>query len=135
MRDENDNKKPTFKECISVIKRLYRLEMNKPLPKHYEFKTTSGNRDTWCRSRTWKIVPASTFFSARILGRSRFSGFSISLTVDQIVVSVGPYIFHSELHLVSRLCARSADKASPPHNTFRFNGISHPEIAKLIRVR
>lgn len=61
MKDENDNKKPTFKECISVIKRLYRLEMNKPLPKHYEFKTTSGNRHTWCRSRTWKINSQTTW--------------------------------------------------------------------------
>ena len=61
IKDENDNKKPTFKECISVIKRLYRLEMNKPLPKHYEFKTTSGNRHTWCRSRTWKINSQTTW--------------------------------------------------------------------------
>jgi hypothetical protein len=61
MRDENDNKKPTFKECISAIKRLYRLEMNKSLPKHYEFKTTSGNRHTWCRSRTWKINSQTTW--------------------------------------------------------------------------
>ena len=61
MKDENDNKKPTFKECVSVIKRLYRLEMNKPLPKHYEFKTTSGNRHTWCRSRTWKINSQTTW--------------------------------------------------------------------------
>ena len=56
MRDENDNKKPTFKECISAIKRLYRLEMNKSLPKHYEFKTTSGNRHTWCRSRNIILI-------------------------------------------------------------------------------
>ena len=61
MRDENDNKKPTFKECISAIKRLYRLEMNKSLPKHYEFQETSGNRHTWCRSRTWKINSQTTW--------------------------------------------------------------------------
>ena len=61
MRDENNNTLPTFKECVSAIKRLYRLEMKKSLPKYYTFKETSGNRDTWCRLKTWKINNQTTW--------------------------------------------------------------------------
>jgi len=56
MIDENGNKKPTFKECISVIKRLYRLEMKTTISKQCKFIQTSGNRNTWSRDRwNWKI--------------------------------------------------------------------------------
>jgi|TARA_R100001463_G_scaffold47185_4_gene95983 hypothetical protein len=55
MEEENNNTLPTFKECKSAIKRLYRFEMKKSLPKHYTFKETSGNRHTWCQAYEWRI--------------------------------------------------------------------------------
>jgi hypothetical protein len=55
MEEENNNTLPTFKECKSAIKRFYRFEMKKSLPKHYTFKETSGNRDTWCQACEWRI--------------------------------------------------------------------------------
>lgn len=61
MRDENNNTLPTFKECVSAIKRFYRMEMKKPLPTHYTFKETSGNRHTWCRGSIWKINSQCTW--------------------------------------------------------------------------
>jgi len=62
MRDENNNQRPTFKECVSVIKRFYRMEMKKKLPKWIKFHTTTGARKTWCRDRqNWKIHTHTTW--------------------------------------------------------------------------
>lgn len=55
MKEESDGRLPTFKECVTAIKRFYRLEMGKVLPKRYKFQETSGNRHTWCRNGVWKI--------------------------------------------------------------------------------
>src|SRR5215831_2455146 len=41
-------------------------------------------------------------------------------TADQTVVSVGPYMFHTEDALDISCLARSRDIASPPHRTFKF---------------
>ena len=46
---------------MSAIKRFYRMEMKKPLPTHYTFKETSGNRHTWCRGSIWKINSQCTW--------------------------------------------------------------------------
>ena len=46
--------------------------------------------------------------------------------VDQMVVSVGPYIFHSEPTRGSNCCARSSGSASPPHRTFRSGWPGQP---------
>src|SRR5207253_10425585 len=44
-------------------------------------------------------------------------GESIFVSVDQIVVSVGPYMFHNSPQRGSSSLANSRDKASPPHST------------------
>ena len=46
--------------------------------------------------------------------------------VDQIVVSVGPYMFHSSAQRGSSARARSGGRASPPHKTLRFGEPLHP---------
>ena len=55
MKEESNGRLPTFKECVTAIKRFYRLEMGKVLPNRYKFQETSGNRHTWCRNDIWKI--------------------------------------------------------------------------------
>src|SRR5262249_12609618 len=40
---------------------------------------------------------------------------STAYSVDQIVVSVGPYMFHSVFARCLIAAARSGDRASPPH--------------------
>ena len=68
MKEESNGRLPTFKECVTAIKRFYRLEMGKVLPKRYKFQETSGNRHTWCRRDVWKIN------TNRKSIRSNFSG-------------------------------------------------------------
>ena len=46
--------------------------------------------------------------------------------VDQTVVSVGPYMFHSSAQRGSSARARSGGRASPPHKTLRFAEPLHP---------
>ena len=47
------------------------------------------------------------------------SGCSTRQQVDQTVVSVGPYMFHSVQPRSSSCCARSADSGSPPHKAWK----------------
>ena len=54
MFDESGSE-PTFKECITVIKKLYRLVVGRPIAKHVKFKETSGRNHTWIRKGTWYI--------------------------------------------------------------------------------
>src|SRR3989442_854347 len=42
-------------------------------------------------------------------------------TVDQMVVSVGPYIFHNSLHRGRSSFARSGGRDSPPQRTLRVD--------------
>jgi len=53
--EEESGRKPTFKECITIIKKLYRLIMGRTLNKNIKFKETSGNRNTWIRYGVWHI--------------------------------------------------------------------------------
>src|ERR1051326_75654 len=46
--------------------------------------------------------------------------------VDQMVVSVGPYMFHSSAQRGSSASARSGGSASPPHSTFNCGDPLHP---------
>ena len=55
MKEENNNRKPTFKECISILKRIYHFKMKRKLPTYIKFQETSGNRHTWCRYDIWKF--------------------------------------------------------------------------------
>src|SRR5690242_3202428 len=63
------------------------------------------------------------------IGRPMATGASadvIRSSVDQTVVSVGPYRFHNSPHRVSKALARSRDSASPPHNAIRPGDPVHP---------
>ena len=53
--DEESGREPTFKECITIIKKLYRLVVGRPIRKHVKFKETSGRNHTWIRRGTWYI--------------------------------------------------------------------------------
>ena len=45
---------------------------------------------------------------------------------DHMVVSVGPYMFHSEELLVRSWLANSRDRASPPQRIFSWSPPCHP---------
>src|SRR5712691_8126191 len=47
-------------------------------------------------------------------------------TVDQIVVSVGPYMFQTDRLLLTNSLANSRGRASPPHRILRSLLPSHP---------
>ena len=47
-------------------------------------------------------------------------------SVDQMVVSVGPYRFHKAWHFGSSRSANSRGSVSPPHNIFRSCASVHP---------
>tara|TARA_R100000329_G_C7576875_1_gene204327 strand:+ start:321 stop:920 length:600 start_codon:yes stop_codon:yes gene_type:complete len=53
--DEESGRDPTFKECITIIKKLYRLIMGTTVGKYIKFKETSGRNHTWIRRGTWYI--------------------------------------------------------------------------------
>ena len=55
MKDENGNRAPSLKECVSILKRIYRWKMKRVMPKYYKFEETSGIRHSWCRYSTWKF--------------------------------------------------------------------------------
>ncbi len=59
---------------------------------------------------------------------------STRATDDQIVVSVGPYIFQSDLHRGSSASARSVDQASPPHRIFNSGLPVQPAASKSRQV-
>src|SRR6267143_2625403 len=52
--------------------------------------------------------------------------YSILPRDDQIVVSVGPYMFQSSPHLANKSFARSRDRASPPQSTLKRSLPVHP---------
>src|SRR5579864_2511481 len=60
--------------------------------------------------------------------------FSTALTADQMVVSVGPYMFHSEAHLGSNSSANCRGHASPPHRIFKWGLPCHPESSSSLHV-
>jgi hypothetical protein len=53
------------------------------------------------------------------------------LTADQTVVSVGPYMFHSDAQRGSNWLARSAGHASPPHRIFRLGTPFQPASSSM----
>src|SRR5215472_5409170 len=53
-------------------------------------------------------------------------------TVDQTVVSVGPYKFHNDEHRGISSLAKSGGIASPPHRIFRLSQPCHP-LSTIIR--
>src|SRR4030042_5547411 len=61
-------------------------------------------------------------------------GFCILNTVDQIAVSVGPYIFQTLETLLNNFSPKSLGIASPPHNTFNFFDPFHAEANKIRHV-
>ena len=50
-----------------------------------------------------------------------------SSTADQMVVSVGPYMFHTEAQRSRSASANSRDQASPPHSAFKRPSPSQPD--------
>src|SRR6266403_2614188 len=54
------------------------------------------------------------------IGTFRLSRPSTRYTEDQMVVSVGPYMFHTEPQQAASLLASSGGSASPPTRTLRF---------------
>src|SRR5256885_1865040 len=48
------------------------------------------------------------------------------LAADQMVVSVGPYMFHKEPQRDSNRSANSRSQASPPHRILKFECPVHP---------
>src|SRR3989442_12447928 len=59
---------------------------------------------------------------------------SILLSDDQIVVSVGPYMFQSSRHLASKSFARLRDRASPPQSTLKRSLPIHPASINMRQV-
>ena len=59
---------------------------------------------------------------------------SILLNDDQIVVSVGPYMFQSSSHLANKSFARSRDRASPPQSTLKRSLPVHPASISMRQV-
>ncbi len=55
-------------------------------------------------------------------------------TVDQIVVSVGPYMFQNEPLRSSSWSASSRDKASPPQSTFNCGLPCQPASISILQV-
>src|SRR5436305_503621 len=53
---------------------------------------------------------------------------------DQIVVSVGPYMFHNSRQRGRSSEARSAGSASPPHNAFNLGAPFQPESTNIRQV-
>ena len=53
--DKESGREPTFKESITIIKKLYRLIIGRTVPKHIKFKETSGRNHTWIRRGIWYI--------------------------------------------------------------------------------
>src|SRR5229473_4821891 len=53
-------------------------------------------------------------------------------TVDHIVVSVGPYIFHNDEHRGISSLAKSGGIASPPQRIFSCSQPCHP-LSRIIR--
>src|SRR3954469_10440792 len=82
-------------------------------------------------NRGFKIWNCVLAIGLPISGVSIFSTF---VAPDQMVVSVGPYMFQSELHLGKSCPARSSDQASPPHNIFRSGLPDHPDSSNNCHV-
>src|SRR5947208_17150999 len=53
---------------------------------------------------------------------------------DQIVVSVGPYMFQSEAQRAARASARELERNSPPHRTFKRGLPVHPAVSNICQV-
>src|SRR2546427_11609936 len=56
------------------------------------------------------------------------------LTDDQIVVSVGPYRFHTSPASGTSSLARSRGSASPPQRILRFVSPVHPAVLNIFHV-
>ena len=54
--------------------------------------------------------------------------------VDQIVVSVGPYMFHSSTPRPTSCSASATGSASPPHSPFSWAHPRHPESTSMRQV-
>src|ERR1700721_2125094 len=54
--------------------------------------------------------------------------------VDQIVVSVGPYIFHTEEDRVISLLAKSRSSRSPPQRMVRSGEPAQPDSIRILHV-
>ena len=76
----------------------------------------------------WRLA-SSTNTCVLAIGRpigTRVSADATRWMVDQMVVSVGPYMFHSSAHRGSSARTRSGGRASPPHRIFRLGEPLHP---------
>src|SRR5579862_9603541 len=56
------------------------------------------------------------------------------VAADQMVVSVGPYIFQRELHLGRRAWAKSLPQASPPQRIFKLGFPVQPDSSNMRQV-
>src|SRR6267143_1551890 len=59
---------------------------------------------------------------------------AIFVSVDQIVVSVGPYMFHNSPQRGSSSLANSRDNASPPHSTLSLRSPFQPASMSIRQV-
>ena len=55
-------------------------------------------------------------------------------TADQTVVSVGPYMFHTELLRARSARPRSSGRASPPHRTVKSGSHVHPASTSIFHI-
>src|SRR5439155_22569919 len=59
---------------------------------------------------------------------------SMRVQEDHIVVSVGPYMFQTELPHRAKSFASFREKASPPQSTFNRGSPSHPASRRIFQV-
>ena len=79
-------------------------------------------------SETWNRVLAMGFPISGV------STLSTLVAPDQMVVSVGPYMFQSDSHFGKSCLTKSSDQASPPHKIFRSPLPRHPDSSNNCQV-
>src|SRR5688500_13482137 len=94
---------------------------NSPMP-----SPETGKRNS---SSLWIVVLA-----IGALRRMRSSDSVTRATIDQIVVSVGPYMFQSEAQHLWSCVARFLVRASPPDSILRPGEPFHPAPSSIVQV-
>src|SRR5688572_16118226 len=86
---------------------------------------------------TGRSRPSSTYTLVLAMGCPTGTGpltDSTRWSVDQTVVSVGPYTFHSSPTFGRSAAASSGGIGSPPHSAFRPRSPAHPDAASTRQV-
>src|ERR1700733_7033010 len=105
----------------------FRYPRATPSPPIHNSPTTPRGTGSRCPSRTYIRVLA--------IGRPMVTSSDlIRASDDQIVVSVGPYIFQTDPQVDTSRAARSRSIASPPQSTLRRRSPFHPDSNNLRQV-